>query len=246
MGHQRARNTTGRQDRRFAPTGIEKNQISHQDRAGNQTDSSTGTKRSYIMILAVMRTVVYLCMWLSVHRVSGTYVPQEMNRTLQNLRQHYKISNQDLFDGQHVFPREPLKGKMESKMLFMGGVLEAYEKLFGHMLRQLPTPSPQLAISKDKAGTSTAGPSASGDVRSNLMKVLQKIKELKRHRYQEQVKLLQGLQNLKHIEMDNLKIQSKALWELPWIYEEASSLADNVMRRKRRRRQTRTKTRPGV
>ncbi|MEQ2178781.1 hypothetical protein GOODEAATRI_017643 [Goodea atripinnis] len=174
--------------RRFAPTGIEKNQISHRDRAGNQTDGSTGTKRSYIMILAVMRTVVCLCMWLSVHRVSGTYVPQEMNRTLQNLRQHYVSTN-------------GATGSQPSKMLFMGGVLEAYEKLFGHMLRQLPTPSPHLAISKDKAGTSTARPSASGDVRSNLKKVLEKIEELKRHRYQEQVKLLQGLQNLKHIEV---------------------------------------------
>ncbi|KAM4523079.1 interferon gamma [Fundulus diaphanus] len=204
-------------------------------------------------MVAAMRMVVCLSMWLSVCQVSGTYIPQEMNRTLQNLRQHYtslqKISNTDLFDGKHVFSREHLKGKMENQMLFMGGVLEAYEKLFGHMLKQLPTPGPQLAISQNKAdasGTGTSGSSAAGDVRSSLTKVLQKIKELKTNRYGEQVNLLQGLQKLKHIEMDNIKVQSKALWELPWVYEEASSLADNVMRRRRRRRQTRSKSRLGA
>lgn len=84
----------------------------------------------------------------------------------------------------------------------MAAVLEAYEKLFGHMLKGLPTPSPQSVINQDKAsGASTAGPSASADVRSNLNKLLQKIKELKKHRYQEQVKVLHGLQDLKHIEV---------------------------------------------
>ncbi|XP_032445781.1 interferon gamma 1-like [Xiphophorus hellerii] len=193
---------------------------------------------------AVMRKVVCLLAWLSVGQVSGSYLPQDMNRTLQDLLQHYKISKSDIYDGKHVFPKEELKGKMESQMLFMGGVLEAYDKLFGHMLKGLPTPSPLSATSGDKAdtsGPSTAEPSAAGDTRFNLIKVLQKIKELKRHSYQEQLKILHGLQKLKHIEMDNIKVQGKALWELPWIYEKANSLADNVMRRRRRRRrQTRT------
>uniref|UniRef100_A0A3B5M3X1 Interferon gamma n=1 Tax=Xiphophorus couchianus TaxID=32473 RepID=A0A3B5M3X1_9TELE len=176
---------------------------------------------------AVMRKVVCLLAWLSVGQVSGSYLPQDMNRTLQDLLQHYKISKSDIYDGKHVFPKEELKGKME--MLFMGGVLEAYDKLFGHMLKGLPTPSPLSATSGDK-------PSAAGDTRFNLIKVLQKIRELKRHSYQEQLKVLHGLQKLKHIE-----VQGKALWELPWIYEKANSLADNVMRRRRRRRrQTRT------
>lgn len=92
----------------------------------------------------------------------------------------------------------------QSQMLFMGGVLEAYEKLIGHMLKELPTPSPLPATSGDKAdpsGPSTAEPSAAGDTRSNLIKVLQKIRELKKHSYQEQVKILHELQKLKHIEV---------------------------------------------
>ncbi|XP_008399112.1 uncharacterized protein LOC103459380 [Poecilia reticulata] len=198
---------------------------------------------------SVMRKVVCLLAWLSVGQVSGSYLPQDMNRTLQDLLQHYKISKSDIYDGKHVFPKEELKGKMESQMLFMGGVLEAYEKLIVHMLKELPTPSPLSATSGDKAdtsGPSTAEPSAAGDTRSNLIKVLQKIRELKQHSYKEQVKILHELQKLKHIEMDNIKVQGKALWELPWIYEKANSLADNVMRRRRRRRQTRTKSRLGA
>lgn len=36
--------------------------------------------------------------------------------------------------------------------------------------------------------------------------------------------------------MDDLVVQSKALWELPWLYEEASSLAEKVRARTSRRR----------
>ncbi|NP_001347668.1 interferon gamma 1 precursor [Poecilia latipinna] len=198
---------------------------------------------------SVMRKVVCLLAWLSVGQVSGSYLPQDMNRTLQDLLQHYKISKSDIYDGKQVFPKEELKGKMESQMLFMGGVLEAYEKLIVHMLKELPTPSPLSATSGDKAdtsGPSTAKPLAAGNTRSNLNKVLEKIRDLKLHSYKEQVKILHELQKLKHIEMDNIKVQGKALWELPWIYEKANSLADNVMRRRRRRRQTRTKSRLGA
>lgn len=41
-------------------------------------------------------------------------------------------------------------------------------------------------------------------------------------------------------QMDNFVVQSKALWELPWLYEEASSISNDAkMQRRRRRRQTR-------
>uniref|UniRef100_A0A3Q2EHZ7 Interferon gamma n=1 Tax=Cyprinodon variegatus TaxID=28743 RepID=A0A3Q2EHZ7_CYPVA len=169
-----------------------------------------------------MVRVVCIFMWLSVCQVSGAFIPNELNRTLQNLMQHYKISNQDFFNQKPVFPREPLKGNAELKMVYMYGVLEEYEKLLGHMLKQLPTPSPQLATS----GTRTASLSSSDEIRSNLMKVLSKMQELKRNNYKEQA-------------VGNFKVQSKALSELTWIYEEASSLADDKRRRRRRRRQTR-------
>ncbi|XP_038164744.1 interferon gamma 1 [Cyprinodon tularosa] len=186
---------------------------------------------------AVMRRVVCIFMWLSVCQVSGAFIPNELNRTLQNLMQHYKISNQDFFNQKPVFPREPLKGNAELKMVYMYGVLEEYEKLLGNMLKQLPTPSPQLATS----GTRTASLSASDEIRSNLMKVLSKMQELKRNNYKEQAALLEQLRKLEDIEVGNFKVQSKALSELTWIYEEASSLADDKRRRRRRRRQTRTR-----
>ncbi|XP_037551599.1 interferon gamma 1 [Nematolebias whitei] len=198
------------------------------------------------MKAALNRAVVFLSVWLCVCQVRGLYIPQEMNRTLQNLRQHYKISNQELYNGKNVFSREPLKGKIESKMLFMGGVLETYEKLIEHMLNQLPTPSPLITQNKEKPSSSitdisrTSSDETAGDIGSKLAYILGKIQELKKHRYQEQMKVLHGLQNLRHIKMDSPAVQSKALFELPWFFEEASTLADTVMR-KRRRRQARVK-----
>lgn len=43
----------------------------------------------------VMRKVVCLLAWLSVGQVSGSYIPQDMNRTLQDLLQHYVSTNGD-------------------------------------------------------------------------------------------------------------------------------------------------------
>ncbi|KAF7199244.1 interferon gamma 1 precursor [Nothobranchius furzeri] len=197
---------------------------------------------------AVMRLVVCLSVWLSASQVSGSYIPQDMNRTLQNLNKYYTILNQDQFDGKHVFSREPLKGKIESRMLYMGGILEAYEKLIGHMLRQLPTPSPPLTSKQKHSSSVTATSSSSRSeatdgVRPKLEYILRKIQELKKHRYQEQMRILHGLQGLRHVQTNSTRVQSKALWELPWIFEEASSLADNIMKRRRRRRQARTKLR---
>ncbi|KAM9334901.1 interferon gamma [Symphorus nematophorus] len=197
-------------------------------------------------MVATVRAVVCLCLWLAVCQVRGSHIPVRMNRTIQNLLQHYRIEDKERFNGKPVFSRELLSGKMEAKMLFMGGVLETYEKLIGHMLRGLPTPSPPAAKSSDRPasaitpGAGTAGEAevgAAGNVRENLIYILDKIKELKTKRYHEQARLLQGLAALKHIQMDNLVTQSKALWELTWLYEEASSLSDNSeMKKKRRRR----------
>ncbi|XP_037837038.1 interferon gamma 1-like [Kryptolebias marmoratus] len=187
-----------------------------------------------------MKAVVYLLLWLTACQVRGMYIPREMNRTLQNLRQHYKISDEELFNGKPVFSREPLKGKVESKMLFMGGVLETYEKLIEHMLSELATPSPTITENQKPSSSVTASDEAAGDIRSKLTYILERVRELKRHHYQEQMKVLHGLQNLKHIKMESRVVQSKALSELRWFFEEASTLADTVMR-KRRRRQARVK-----
>ncbi|XP_070848322.1 interferon gamma-like [Chaetodon trifascialis] len=191
-------------------------------------------------MVVTARAVVFLCLWLAVCQVRGSHIPVKMNRTIQNLLQHYRISNKDRFDGRPVFSREPLTTKMEAKRVFMGAVLETYEKLIGQMMKQLPTQSPQTARS-DMDPASAVTPTAGVDVRKELSYILKRVQELRKHRYHEQEKLLQGLQSLRDIKMDNFVIQSKALWELPWLYEEASSLPDNteMQRRQRRRRQAR-------
>nr|AIK66530.1 interferon gamma [Dicentrarchus labrax] len=190
-------------------------------------------------MVAMARAVVCLFLWLSVCQVRSSHINVEMNRTIQNLLQHYKIRNVERFDGKPVFSRNALAGKMEMKKLFMGAVLETYEKLIDKMLKQLPTSSPQTTGSNDGPASSVTAADASGDVRTGLKYILNKIKMLRQHRYREQGVLLQELQTLQHIQMDKHVVQSKALWELPWLYEEASSLSDEMQRRRRRRRQTR-------
>ncbi|XP_026182604.1 interferon gamma-like [Mastacembelus armatus] len=200
------------------------------------------------MKVAFARAVVCLSLWLSVGHVRGFNTPAKMNWTIQNLLQHYKIQPKYRFDGKPVFPRDLLKGRMEVKMLFMGGVLETYEKLIDQMLDQLPTPGPQTsegkahpvaAVSGAPSSVTVARSDVGNDVRAQLSYIRKMIHDLRKHNYQEQEKFLQGIYSLRNIQVDNLVVQSKALWELPWLYEEASSLSDNRMQKRRRRRQAR-------
>ncbi|XP_068995495.1 interferon gamma 1 [Embiotoca jacksoni] len=184
-------------------------------------------------MVGVLSAAVCLSLWLSVCQVGGSYIPQEMNKTIQNLLQHYKITNKEKFNGKPVFTMKSLTGKREMKMMVMSGILDSYEKLIGHMLKQLPTPSPQMT-----AGGSEAG----GDIKTSLNYILNKIQLLKDNNYQEQNKVLLQLHAFKHIQMDNFVVQSKALWELPLMYEEASSLSNDATKRRRRRRQAKAKS----
>nr|WHA35311.1 interferon gamma [Acanthopagrus latus] len=187
-------------------------------------------------MVSAVRAAICLILMVVLCQVRGAYIPPKMNQTIQSLLRHYRIDDEQRFDGNKVFPKEPPAGKMETKLLFMGGILDTYEKLLGHMLKQQPTASPQTAsISTDSYDR--AGPS--GDVRDDLKFILEKVRELKKKKFHEQEMILRGLQDLKHVQMDNLVVQSKALWELPWLYEEASLLSDNSEMRRRRRRQAR-------
>lgn len=84
----------------------------------------------------------------------------------------------------------------------MGGVLETYEKLLGQMLNQLPTASPQTAGNNDAPAVTTAATTAGEDVRMELNYILKKVTDLRKRRYQEQEKLLQGLKALKNIQVE--------------------------------------------
>lgn len=91
----------------------------------------------------------------------------------------------------------------------MGSVLETYEKLLSHMLKQLPTPSPQTTVSRDRPASVTAAPGsasvagseAGGDVRQGLSDILEMVQKLRKHNYQDLEKLLQGLHSLRHIQV---------------------------------------------
>ncbi|KAM7378543.1 hypothetical protein PAMA_013443 [Pampus argenteus] len=124
-------------------------------------------------------------------------------------------------------------------MVYMGAVLETYEKLFGHMLKELPTSSLQTAETRElHSSTSGVTPAAGkevNDVEKGLNYLLKKVEELKK-KYTDEITFLKKLQGIRHIKMDNKVIQSKALWELAWLYEEASTLINMQKRRRRHAR----------
>ncbi|XP_032360997.1 interferon gamma [Etheostoma spectabile] len=203
-------------------------------------------------MVATARAVVCLSFWLSVVQVRGSYIPPMMNKTIQDLLRHYSISPKERFNGKPVFSKEPLTGKMEGKRVLMGGILDTYEKLIGQMLKQQPTPAPQTAGSNERLTPANppagAGTASDGSVRWGLNYILQRVQALRKNYYQEQKTLLQKLKALDEIQLNNRVVQSKALWELPWLYEEASSLNDTIklerrMRRRRRRQARKVKTR---
>ncbi|XP_061770417.1 interferon gamma-like isoform X2 [Nerophis ophidion] len=167
------------------------------------------------MVTAAMaRTTLCVCVCLLASQVATSHVSEKMNRTIQNLLQHY-IPARERFNRRPVFSRELLGTKLEAKELLLSAALQTYEELVQHMLKELPGEE-------------------SVDVRADLSYILERVQHLRRFRFQEQDKLLDGLHTFRHVMVDNELIQSKALWELPWLYEEASSLANK--RRQRRRR----------
>uniref|UniRef100_A0A673A1D6 Interferon gamma-like n=1 Tax=Sphaeramia orbicularis TaxID=375764 RepID=A0A673A1D6_9TELE len=202
-----------------------------------------------------MKFAVCLCLWLLVCQVRGSYIPQRMNKTIQNLLKHYKISDDQRYDGKPVFSKKLPINKTETKMVYIGGVLEKYEELIGHMLSELPTPRPQTATDQQHLtsaftpGVGTNTEAGVGDnVRVELKYLLSKIKELKRHHYEEEGKVAKELFSLKKIQMNDIVTQSKALGNLQWWYDEASTLKKQQQiqrqRRRRRRQARRVKTHP--
>lgn len=95
----------------------------------------------------------------------------------------------------------------------MGGMLEMYEQLIGHMLKQLPTPSPKTAVSAGRgaAAASDAAMGAGGDVRKQLSYILKKVQDLRTHHYHEQDQFLQRLKALRQIPVEALRMIPVAL-----------------------------------
>ncbi|XP_051807572.1 interferon gamma-like [Acanthochromis polyacanthus] len=192
-------------------------------------------------MVAVARMAVCLSLFLLICQVRGIYVSQRVNETIQNLLRHYKFSNREIFSGNPIFPRDPPHGKREVKMVFMSGVLETYEKLFGQMLNQLPTSTPPTADSTPPSTGTRTRLQPGQSVRSNLNYVLGMIKEIKKGYFQEEEKLLDELRDLRHIQINSSVVQAKALFELPRMLEQAGTVAHNDSMRRRRRRQAKSR-----
>ncbi|XP_033933577.1 interferon gamma 1 [Pseudochaenichthys georgianus] len=181
------------------------------------------------------KSVVCLCFLFSFCHVRGAHIPLKMNRTILNLLKHYNISKEEKYNGQLVFSKESIPEKLLEKRVFMRGVLETYETLINKMLKELPTPLPHASGSVGEGG-------AGDDVRTELNYILTMILKLKTIHYNEQDNLLSSLKKLIGIKMDSATVQSKALGELPWLYEEASDLNNEIQSRRRRRHAQRVKT----
>ncbi|XP_056131651.1 interferon gamma 1 [Lampris incognitus] len=164
-----------------------------------------------------------LCVYLSVCLAAPSHVPAEMKKTIESLRQHY-IPDEKIFSGNALLSRG-LVGKMTDgeKRVLMGGVLDVYEKLIGQMLE-----------------VGSSGAESENQVEEGLHYLLTEVKDLKAHKYKNQSRLQRQLLDLNNIQTDNLVVQNKALWELPWWYHEASSLAETRQKRRRRRQAQRT------
>ncbi|KAM9771914.1 interferon gamma [Syngnathus typhle] len=182
-----------------------------------------------LTMVTAARGMLGMCAYLCVCGVMTSHVPSRMTTTIQNLLQLYKIPPKERFNGLPVFSRELLSTKMEAKEMLMSAVLQTYEKLLGHMLKE--PPGPPASDSGD-------------DARVGLNYLLKCVRDLRKYRYQEQDKVLSGLSELQHLQMDNLVVQSKALWELPSLYKEASSLAESGRAGTPNRLRTRRQTRP--
>ncbi|KAF3859693.1 hypothetical protein F7725_022101, partial [Dissostichus mawsoni] len=185
----------------------------HQEQAEVFNESNLlVSERVVDMMVVSAKSVVCLCFLFSVCHVRGAYISPKMNRTILNLLKHYNISKEEKYNGQLVFSKESIPEKLV-------------------MLKELPTPLPHTTGSKGGVGEGGAGE----DVRTELNYILKMVLKLKTSHYKEQDNLLSSLNKLIGIKKDNATVQSKALGELPWLYEEASDLKNEIQSRRRRR-----------
>ncbi|XP_075900386.1 interferon gamma [Nelusetta ayraudi] len=180
---------------------------------------------------------VWLCVCLSVCQVRTLYVPSEMNRTIQNLVDHYlqSVPQRQMRQGGPIVDSRDLPRETPEAMVFMSGVLQMYVKLFDHMLATAPTPTPDAVAGS--GAQEVDGPM----VKQQLQYLRDKVQKLQRHRYKEQEDFLKNLTKLEHIKVNDPVVQKKALWELTRLFEKATSLPnklDGQKKRRRRRRQT--------
>ncbi|KAK5849409.1 hypothetical protein PBY51_009054 [Eleginops maclovinus] len=184
-------------------------------------------------MVVLARAVVCLCLCFSLCHVRGNYIPGKMNEIIMNLLQHYNIPESERYNGEPIFVKDSIPRNMEEKKVFMRGVLDAYDSLFNQMLKELPTPIPHTTGSNNLPAVAGGEGGEGKDVRTGLNVLHKMVKDLIKNGYQKHEQLLKSLKNIHHLKMDNRTVQSKALGELVWLYDEASEINDTKRRRRR-------------
>ncbi|XP_038851623.1 interferon gamma 1-like [Salvelinus namaycush] len=168
------------------------------------------------------RAVMCFCLmgWMTLGWSNAAqYTSITMKSNIDKLKVHYKISKDQLFNGNPVFPKDTFEDS--ERRVLMSVVLDVYLSIFSQMLNQ----------------------TGDQEVRERLDQVKGKVQETQKHYFLGRIpELRTHLQNLWAIKTSDPTVQGKALSEFITIYEKASKLAlkfhlkkDN--RRKRRQAQ---------
>ncbi|XP_070997284.1 interferon gamma 1-like [Oncorhynchus clarkii lewisi] len=165
------------------------------------------------------RAVMCFCLmgWMTLGWSNAAqFTSINMKRNIDKLKVHYKISKDQLFNGNPVFPKDTFEDS-EQRVL-MSVVLDVYLSIFSQMLNQ----------------------TGDQEVRERLDQVKGKVHETQKHYFLGRIpELRTHLQNLWAIKTSDTTVQGKALSEFITIYEKASKLAHEIHLKKDNRRKRR-------
>ncbi|NP_001347671.1 interferon gamma 1 precursor [Esox lucius] len=172
------------------------------------------------MLLRAVLCVCLLDTMTSGWGCEAQHTSDNMKTHIERLRNHFKISKDQLYNGHPVFAKETFQNKYEDneRRVLMSVVLEVYLSLFTHMLNQTADQEPK----------------------DSLIYVQKKVQDLQKHYFLGNIPELKRLmQDLWAIKTSDSLIQGKALSQLRTMYEEASKLANHIYLRKSNRRKRR-------
>ncbi|XP_055793191.1 interferon gamma 1-like [Salvelinus fontinalis] len=165
------------------------------------------------------RAVMCFCLmgWMTLGWSNAAqYTSNTMKSNIDKLTGHYKISKDQLFNGNPVFPKDTFEDS--ERRVLMSVVLDVYLSIFSQMLNQ----------------------TGDQEVRDSLNYVKGKIQHLQKHYFLGRIpELRTHLQNLWAVKTSDPTVQGKALSELVTIYEKASKLATKFQLKKDNRRKRR-------
>ncbi|XP_041729039.1 interferon gamma 1-like [Coregonus clupeaformis] len=165
------------------------------------------------------RAVMCFCLmgWMTLGwSNAATYTSNTLKSNIDKLKNTYKISKDQLFNGKPVFPKDTFEDS--ERRVLMSAVLDVYLSIFSQMLNQ----------------------TVDQEVMERLVQVKGKVQELQKHYFLGRIpELRRHLQNLWAIKTSDTRVQGKALSEFIPIYEKASQLANRIHLKKDNRRKRR-------